>query len=362
MEQNSLVELLDDMTQGKFIRSFSGDHKKFYRLLLCCTFKDILIYGDITRVFSRFGNAQTMYYDKKYDISDFGTIKVAKKVIAELEDELRDAHFKNVEDNKTLLSIIEFFRELISNLDNNSCLFLAEDFEEILDVKKLAYEKGFKVQSHHWIDINLTHGLTPAHPEFFNYMDLINLWNEYIKSYKVLLESKQKNRSLEYTAISLRRVTLIAAVTFVESYLYYYFYNLKHNKNHAKNEMLKGILNFKNYVQDTQIVEAIYKLYPNIKIDKEITNLYSQYKLINGIRDRYIHTSAFVEHSTRKTELRYLLTLTHEDFINHLQCCVDLVFKIDELLSEDEKILYWKDRFENPIFISENEISNLNQK
>lgn len=366
--EESIKQMLDElieMTKGETSRLFDGKMRKYYRYLLCCTFCDILTYGN-PYVERHAASANAMWKFPEFHQNHKGPQNGLDLMIDHMQTHLRQFDFKNVESDKTVLDIVAFFRTWSQDYKGKQkTLYLASDLEDFLDVKMFLLRKGAVLKTHHWVDINLQHGMTSTHPEFFNYQDLIHMWNDFVRKVEEYSPDKdmdkEERRALIYSISSSYRTTLICAVTFVESYLYYYYYNMKHDSDAQKNPDIQGILNYSGNIQDTRIVEKlIFKLHPSIKEDQTIRDLYQSYKKINNLRNRYIHTSAFVDENSQLSDLQPLLQLNVMELIESLQCCVDFVFGIDKMLPLDEKILFWSSRFEYPDFRKQQYINPLN--
>ncbi|NWK69745.1 hypothetical protein HWX41_11795 [Bacillus paramycoides] len=74
-----------------------------------------------------------------------------------------------------------------------------------------------------------------------------------------------------------------------------------------------------------------------------------------------MHTSAFVDSSSKIAQLQPLLNIRTEDTIKYLQNAVDFVYLIDSNLPPNEQLLYWWEQFETPIFSKKELIKPLNK-
>ncbi|MEH6896457.1 hypothetical protein V7Y53_19345, partial [Bacillus velezensis] len=264
-----------------------------------------------------------------------------------------------------------FLRKFVKDfIDKEKRLYLYSEVKNLYDFKHF-YSGQYKLKSHHWIDINIYHFATPTFPEYYNYIDLINSWNDFVNkssNYKGIYFSREKDekyreiKELEYSINSNARFLIVLAITFVESYLYYYFYNIKAHEPKNKNEEVAGILNKKGLVNDTDIIKnLIFKLHNEIAEDVEINILFDSYKKYNDMRNRYVHASAFIDESNQMSQLQPLLNLTQDKVCNVCQDCVDFVVAIDKKLPEDERLLFWWDQYETPDFKKIQHISTLNK-
>ncbi|HLR09900.1 MAG TPA: hypothetical protein VK120_00750 [Sporosarcina sp.] len=224
------------------------------------------------------------------------------------------------------------------------------------------------LKDHHWLDFGFDgNPITATYPEFFNYIDLINLWNDFVSKYKqyeqliVTRDNNNEIRRLHYSLNSSSRFLVISSIIFVESYLYYLFYSIKNNNTYSNDDRVKGILNRRGYIQDTQIVEdIIFKLFEEVENNQFIKKKYDLYEQSIELRNRLVHTSAFVDESNNLSQLHPLIDIDLKDVISIAQNSIDFVVKIDELLPDEDKILIWWDRFDTPDFYKLEPINTLN--
>jgi uncharacterized protein with HEPN domain len=236
------------------------------------------------------------------------------------------------------------------------------NLEEIMDLIKLYEGTHLNVQPHHWVNIDLINGMIVTVPEFLTYVDLINNWNMFIDKYKkynlaiasdvvtplIERQNKIENRRLGYEIDTLMRTLCISSVTFVESYLYYIFFNLKQINYELSNGSAKNFLQNKK-VEDDEIIERLILKEFITNPSSEFKTLLKEYKEINKVRNRLIHTSAF-ETDAKTSELLPLLTITIKQLINTLETCIRIVEIIESSLPEELKILGWWERVTHPKF------------
>ncbi|APB82404.1 hypothetical protein BAMY_09655 [Bacillus amyloliquefaciens] len=361
---NELVDLteLENLFSSKTVRSFRSDMKREYKLALCGLFGEVLKFGQYKQ-----GRFYQIVMSLAANPKSFR--QMLKKIRA--EDTLygfyirTEHYFYNIEDQKYLDSVISFFRDYILNYKRkNKRLYLVSDIQKVYDIKKLYSTQGIKLKDHHWMDINFSTPATLTVPEFFNYIDVINVWNEYISVANQLLKENDpiEVRKLNFRYSTCSRQFVITSITFFEAYLYYYFYNLKSKNDLSENHPVTKALNQDGYIQDKQIVrQVIFKLHQHIKEDKKIKQLFKNINEHIKIRDRFIHSSAFIEQSNNLSQLQPFIDLNMNDVIEIAQDCLDFVVRVDELLPEDEKILFWWERFESPNFKKKEYISPLNK-
>ncbi|MFJ7888383.1 hypothetical protein ACIQYL_09865 [Lysinibacillus xylanilyticus] len=374
---NVTVDELIRLTKSDTIRSLRSNAKKLYKWYLCGLLKDILIRGSHTN---------SGYYPMILGMEILGRShpepedQDLRRMVNEVMIDLDESYFIDSFNEGSVNRYLDFFRGLLQGIkEKGKTLLKVSEFDGVFKVQQyFLYRHKVFVKPHHWIDINLQQSLTHTIPEFFNYVDLLVLWNDFISKRNNYDEEIDRRMSISQTAVSeyyssreareIRlsystyvRLLITASVTFVESYLYYYFYNIKHNPVKNTDARIIGILNRPGYIQDTQIVEdIIFKLHHGIKDNLVIYNLYKSYIDVNNLRDRYTHTSAFVESSNQITQLQPLLNIEFDEVIKKLQVCIDLVKSLDHHLPDDEKVIQWWSRFEDPVFCLEEKISPLN--
>ncbi|MCY7449237.1 hypothetical protein [Bacillus altitudinis] len=361
---DEMIEL-KNLVSSKKIREFRSDMKKAYKVTLCGLFGDIIKYGQY-----RNGRFYGIAMDLAYNPLSYTQIVPEGR----LEDTLyafylfNDHYFYNddINDSKYLDSVLDFFRSYLSNYEKKKRrLYLVKDIQKIYDIKKFHLVHGVKVKDHHWMDINFSHPITFTIPEFFNYADVINIWNEFISVYfKLLAENDDKEtRKLQFRLSTSSRQLVIASITFLESYLYYYFYNLKNDNTLAVSHSVKKVIEQDEYLQDKQIIkQIIFKLHQHIKNDEAVKQLFKKIKENIKLRDRFIHNSAFIDKTNQLSQLEPLMALETDEIIDIAQSCIDFILRVEELLPEEEKILFWWDAFETPDFKKKKYISPLNIK
>jgi len=361
---NNNLKILKSIFSSETIRKFNSKAKKTYKLALCGIVADAFHYGNYAQGV-HFGTARTWSLNPEL-VNKRGPGKFHQTIVFNLAS----YYFYDLDDNEYVDKVISFFRNYLNDLEKkNKRFYLLSEIKEIYNFEQYLLDKAnIPLKDHHWLDINLHEPVTPTYPEFYNYMDLMNLWNDFVSKnieFKKMISEKNTGiprfRELNSSASSSTRAVVISAVMYVESYLYYYYYNIKHDKVMKNDERVIGIFNRKGNIQDKQIVEdVIFVLHPEIKTNQHIKELYGKYKSTLKIRDRFVHISAFVDKSNQMSELQPLFSLTEEELEGMLQNCVDLTYMLDELLPENEKILFWWDRFETPVFKSDKKVNTLN--
>lgn len=360
-----ILDELIEMSSSEKIRQFKSNPKKLYKYYLAGILNDLIFESHISQSFfyhqAKFMSALPEAWDNEDAPGDRKNKKMAINV-------LKSNYFISPEKEDQLNSIITFLRNYLKDLkDKKKTLYLVSELETIVQIKDyFLNEKCHPIRKHQWLDITEDHSLVLTSPEFFNYLDLINLWNDYIKKHKrihqlsaekLAYRSNPEFRELDYSIKGSERTLIILAINFVESYLYYYFYNIKSSNTYPENKLCKQ----KRRIQDTQIIEdLIYKEHESIKNNTDIQTAYNTFKYSLKIRDRFVHTSAFADHTNKIAELQPLLNISTEDTIKYLQNAIDFAYLLDNNLPSDEKLLYWWDQFETPDFSKKELIRPLN--
>lgn len=356
---------LKNLVSSKKIREFRRDMKNSYKVTLCGLFGDIIKYGKYKN-----GRFYNIAIDLAYNPLSYTQIVPEGRIeYTQYAYHLFNDHYfynDDINDSQYLDSVLDFFRSYLSNYEKKKRrLYLVKDIQKIYDIKKFHLVHGVKVKDHHWMDINFSHPITLTIPEFFNYADVINIWNEYINVYFHLLAENDdiESRKLHFRLSTSGRQLVIASITFLESYLYYYFYNLKNDNNLAISHSVKKVIEQDEFLQDKQIIkQIIFKLHHQIKNDEVVKQLFKKIKENIKLRDRFIHNSAFIDKSNQLSQLEPLMDLATDKIIDIAQSSIDFILRIEELLPEEEKVLFWWDAFETPDFKKKKYISPLKIK
>ncbi|MFE0344962.1 hypothetical protein ACFW0L_25165 [Priestia megaterium] len=348
MDHDTINRLLKRETISKL----RGYNKKTYQVLLCGIFLNICTGNNDHKL-------QHIYFircddllrgDFKADQDDYDF------TLDNLQDDLKEKGFKRAKDLNTINKLITFFRTRINDyLVKNKTLFLASELAEILDLDRYfnpnPQTEKITVLPHHWIEFNFEKGLIPTFPEMFTYQDLITLWNKYIDTYEYGSHKPYESQQRDYELASLYRSLTVSAVTFVESYLYYLFYNLRYDKEIKKMDEVKALIR-KDRLEDTQIFEGIIcKVYPVFKEDNVLWTKYQKYLKINQLRNKYVHASAFEDRADRSiSSLQPLLFWNHTQLVYNLNDCINFVLSLEAKLSDSHRILYWWGMLSEPEF------------
>ncbi|MEI5893080.1 hypothetical protein DXB51_14490 [Bacillus cereus] len=361
-----LIDELIVLSSSEKVREFSSHPKKVYKHHLAGILNDIIFKGHVAESFFFHQATAMAAVPSLWENKDGFGYRQSKEIAIQA---LKSNHFISPERDSQLDLIIAFLRKYLNDLKSNrKTLYLVSEFEKIIKIKEyFLVKRGLSIKDHQWLDITEHHELVLTSPEFFNYLDLINLWNDYINKHdridqllgeNVADRSNRKLRELDYSIKGSERTLIILATNFVESYLYYYFYNIKSSNSYPRNKLHK----LKGFIQDTQIVEdLIFEEHESIKLNTAIQTAYAIFKESLQIRDRFVHTSAFVDSSNKIAQLQPLLNILTEDTIKYLQNAIDFVYLIDSNLPSNEQILYWWEQFETPDFSEQKLIDPLNK-
>lgn len=367
-----ISKLLHELIKTESVRSLSSKGKKYYKLLICDLCHNALTAG-IFNLTASFISAKLIYEknivgDERLQVEDKEFIRVQNDVLNKLS---RDKFIFPSKDSQLDL-IIAFFRKYIINLiDKKQTLYNISELENIIDVITLMGRRGYKLKRHHLVEISGEMGMIPTFPEFFNYQDLINLWNDLIHKIEMdkdillkiqqgdpVINSGDPRRGLYYSITSSYRTLNILAVNFVESYLYYYFYNIKSSNKYPANKLMKLK---ERKISDKQIVnDLIFTENPSIK--EKLFDTFIEYEKVVNLRDRFVHTSVFIDSNNNVPQLQPLINITFDETVNNLQSCINFILQLEDALEEDEKLLFWFEIFEQPDFTKKTKISNLARK
>lgn len=361
MSRRDIVNELDILLSRNSTKALSGLPLRCYKYGMTAIFINMLSGRQLTR--GQEVNYQLVYQIKKRP-QDFKNQDVYNHFKITVETSLEAAGYKNPTDYETINKIFGFFKEIIEQTKRNGTFLTPVGIiENFLDIQKIYKQTNYgNIKSHHWINIDLTTGMILTVPEFFTYSDVVNNWNIFVDKFLEyntiltttseipLIEIKNniENRRLQYEIGTLIRTLLISSVTFVESYLYYIFFNVKHSSYQFNTDAAKNFMKSQKVEDDAIIKSLILKEFIT-KPSTELKILLKKYKEINSIRNRLIHASAF-ESATKTSELLPLLNISNTQLIDTLITCKRLVEIIDNELPEDFKILVWWNSITHPDF------------
>lgn len=353
---------LNKLISSDTLHTLSGTPKQCYRYTLTAIFINII--G---------GQHYTIGQEENINIAlhilrnptKFKKQTILNSIKNEVQKSLKKSHFRNPYKTETILLITELFRKIVcTKLEGKRYMTLVKELDSIIDMN--AYFTSFnRPRPHHWIHISFSQGLVPTLPEFIIYSDIINTWNilldksdELINLLKTDDQTHYKERQytlearkLEYECQALNRSLLTLSSSYVESYMYYVFYNLKMSQYQLATQTAKEYIKIKK-VDATGIIENIIigEFFTPSRVEFSlITTLLEKYKRIIKLRNRIIHPSAFEEQS--QSHLLPLISLSFDRVIDALQTSIELVLSVDKHLPNDQKILYWWENVEHPNFL-----------
>lgn len=343
------IDYLASLVSRGTLNTMSGKQKLAYKYCLCAIFINIIKGAHYT-------NVQEMNILKADEVrklrrksTNFNSLvdDISKLVKLSLEKNC----FNKPYDEKLINDIITFLRRRVQELQQGEVsLFQAKEISKFLDIKNFFNPN---ISEHHWIQFDLSRHLIITVPEMIIFNDLKVQWNFFIELREELSKGlrgissredmfefykKEQTREVHYRLSAVFRTLIILCVSFTEAYLYNIFYCIKES-NLSNKDIVYEILQLKK-IEDLQIIkQIIYPLFPHIK--ENIGYLVDDYKKIIKYRDRYIHASPFIDPSDNKSELQPLLIISEMHLIHSLQTSVDFVTKLDELLPQGLKILFW---------------------
>lgn len=358
-------EELKELYSNRVISQLSGNPKKIYRNALVGIFVTSLMVGDAKKKQDEFvGNIQ-FCKSVLENPKSYLNVTQLKKVDEIVQESLQNIFVKNPTLKKTADTIIEIMREAIKyKLHGDRYLLKFKDLDHLMDLNKLfshiQKNANPNLSYHHWIEFDLENGLIPTFPDFITYADLISLWNIFLDKRLEFVNKKAFNQDLR----ELRQInselhalfisSYIQGVTFVESYLYYVFYNIQKSKYPLNSEKAKGFIN-STQPDDNQIINKLiiseFGNEHNKNQIADIKTLHKKYDSINKNRNRFIHASAFEENNI--SHLLPLINSKYGDLPNVLETCTNLVLEIEKLLPLDIKILFWWDSVDHPSYANE---------
>lgn len=362
-------EIISNVT----IRKFSGDTKVIYRLLIANFFC-----SSFTSDFERFnyakGNLERLYFSLKnnnvhqLDKDELKDIKLNCTMYLHLRCKLNVMVFdKSLDENyvneEQLNSSVVFFRKYAEDYTNSKkTLYRYSNVKEFWKIERFYEKPNTKLLPHHWIEIKPFNYPYPilTFPEYFAYQDLINLWNDTLAKHNETEElgfryNDSKSRETRYSYFSSLRTCLTLGVHFIETYLYYLYYNMKSNPIFKNNAIIKR-KDIRKITDKTIIEKLIFEEFPDLK--SNLNSFYKKYKETLEFRDAFVHMSAFTEDKSDLSRMQRLININIDMITGYLQNGIDMIINIEEGIQEN-KILFWWDRVESPNFINKNHISPL---
>lgn len=353
-----------DMLDNKTIRDFGGRYRKPYRILIinfyCSAFmSNIEGFNFSTQYLSEFYQALKRKELKKIRPEFLSYIEESIPEFMKLELRV------DIKSDPLILKALEFFRDYRKDyIEQKKSLFLYKDLAEFWKIEDF-YKERFNVMAHHWIELQPFVYTKPVltFPEYFAYQDMINIWNQAIEKTEKLYELEKgypsptdiEYRTTKYTLSTLMRNSIISGVHFVESYLYYLYYNLREKRIFEENTLLNRRDIRK--INDKEIIrDLIYKEYPNS--EESLEKLFDKYLVVLEDRDAFTHISAFSEDNKYMSRMQRLININLSSVKESLENNIEFVLAIESIIGE-ERILFWWDYVEYPIFENRRNISPL---
>ncbi|WP_018395838.1 hypothetical protein [Bacillus sp. 37MA] len=370
---------LKDLYSNKFISRLSRNPRKIYRNCLVGMFVTSLMIGDEQKKQKEFLINMNFCKDILNNPKGFLLDEQLQRVDELVQSSLKNIFVKNPSTKKTEDTIIELMRKAIDyKLKETRYLLKFEDLDHVMDLKSLfsriQKNSNPNMSYHHWIEFDLKAGLVPSFPDFITYADLVSLWNMFLDKREALINEQvfnkvfldkrealineqvfnkdpKKVRLLNSELHALYISSWIQGVTFVESYLYYVFYNIQKGKYPLKSEKAQGYIK-STLPDDNQIIDKLIISEFSTEQNKDdiahIKSLHKKYIDINKTRNRFIHASAFEENNS--SHLLPLIDSKYGDLPTVLETCTNLVLEIEKLLPSDLKILFWWEAVDHPIY------------
>jgi hypothetical protein len=342
------------------ISKLSGLPKKTYKQGLVAMFVTSLISGNTQFKRREFLDNMELCQDILGNPKIFRNEENEKEAKDMVQSSLEKVYVKNPSESTTMDDIIKLMRKAIEEkVKGNRYLVKYEDLDELIDVK-LFFEKIYKnpnpnISPHHWLEFDIEMGLAQTFPEFLTYAHLVSLWNIYVDKNMTLKEEmihqrdNIKIRTVHSEIHALHTSLWVQAVTFVESYLYYVFFNVNKGDYTLNSEKARNFIKVSK-PDDNQIINSLiiseFSNGDNRNHIAKIKRLHKQYKNINDVRNRFIHASAFEDNEN--SHLLPLISSNSSELIKALELCIELVLEIENVLPSDLKILFWWDRVDHP--------------
>lgn len=353
---------LKKLYSNKYISRLSGNPKKIYRNALVGMFVTSIMFGNEQKKQKEFLDNIDFCKNLLNNPKDFLLDEQLQMVDEFVQSSLKNIFMKNPSTNKTAETIINLMRKAIDyKLNATRYLLKFEDLDHVMDLKsffsRMQKNSNPNMSYHHWIEYDLKAGFVPSFPDFITYADLVSLWNMFLDKRVALIKEQafnnypKKARLLNSELHALHISSWIQGVTFVESYLYYVFYNIQKGNYPLKSKKAQGYIK-STLPDDNQIIDKL--LISEFSTDQNkdniahIKSLHKEYKDINNTRNRFIHASAFEENN--RSHLLPLIDSKYEDLPHVLETCTKLVLEIEKLLPLDLKILFWWDAVDHPIY------------
>lgn len=355
------------------LSKLSKNPKKIYKNYLGLIFTATLNKITVSERKDIYNGLQYICFDILRDYKNYTESSLVESTGKLLRIELNTNFIKNADKDSTIDIIISFMRKVIkSRLEGERYLTNLKELNGLISVK--AYLRNYynnsnkNLEHHHWIEFDLEKGLIHTFPEFITYAHLVSLWNIFLEKRSKLIEYREQHqkilaqdiiydvdirleiRAIESQMQALINSLIVQGITFIESYLYYIYYNVKSGNYKLKSDKAKKFIKVSDQPNDEDIFTDLIKPeYLNeVVAESKILMLYTNFKEINKIRNRLIHASAFS--SNKKSHLIPLISIGTEELIYTLELCTSFLLEIENVLPEELKILFWWNSMEHPNF------------
>lgn len=362
------LDILIELSKPSNARALNSQFKRLYRHLIAELFVDI-IFSNNEHFTITLLNTQDIYFN---DIIGRNRQKISEQECNVLEEEgyfYLNQYDVMVSNSVEVNELAKFAHEFFKNLQtNNQTLYKYKDVKWWLNLEKKYNSRVIRDFS--WVDLkpfSYTKAPVLTYPEFFTYQDLINTWNVVLEKENQLNELYESShnqlhplyRSTNHAYYSFMRTSLILAVNFVESYLFYYYYNIKEAGKYQDIEIVTR--GSRSTVKGVDIISDLILQKYSIS-DESFDRLVGEYNSLYLFRHRLVHLSAFEFDNSNLSELQPLINddeISIANVASKLDSCIRLVVTIEENLLEDEKLLFWWNTMEYPDFSSMKSISNI---
>jgi hypothetical protein len=363
-----ILETSPEVITREEIGKFRGQSRQLYKLLILNTFCSVWT-NNYYEFHDSIMNVQLMLSYRENDYTQLENERFKEK---------REYWCENLYDNKfTFVSKVDedfiidedilnkalvFCRVFLTeNLQNQQNFYLYSELKEFWDLESFFHEKttasNIVLYSSYWIDLTPFKHSLPIYtfPDYLAYQDMINLWNDLVNKYENLLSAVgQEQVSLQHSLFSSLKYNIVAAVHFVEIYLFYFYYHCRLERKFPENTLTNR--NRVRSINDKEIVQDL--LFEEYDIPTELETQFEEYKKILDVRDAIVHLSPFKDENSRKSRLELTMDIGLDEVAGYLKTCFEFVVAINNVI--DENFLFWLDSMETPDFGRINRINNLN--
>lgn len=364
----AIFDTLQEVITREEIQKFRGQSRQLYKLLILNTFCSVWTnnYHDFNDSILNF---QLMLSNRDNDYTELENERYKEKREYWCEY-LYDYKFKMVSkveeefiiNDDILNQALVFCRVFLTeNLQNKQNFFLYSELKGFWDLESLFHEKTTAVNvvlnSSYWIDLTPFTNQLPTYtfPDYIAYQDMINLWNDLVIKFEKMQGAEGLEKaSLHHSLTSSLKYNIVAAVHFVEIYLFYFYYHCRLERKYPNNTLTNRTRI--RSINDKEIVDDL--LFAEYNIPTELETKFVEYKEILDVRDAIVHLSPFTDDNSRISRLELTMQIGLDDVASYLKTCFEFVVAINNVI--DENFLFWLDFMEIPDFGRIEKISNLN--